>query len=154
MNPRMASVPRPALSIVSVPDQTRGTAPVLHIQRGGGNADPAFPRHDESINILIVDDEPRNLTVLETILGSSDYRLVRAHTADQALLALVVEEFALLILDIRMPGMSGIELAQMIKGRKKTSLIPIIFLTAYFITKTSTCLQATTLVRWTICTSR
>lgn len=132
MNPRMASVPNPALSIVSGPDQTRGTAPVPHIQRGGGDADPAFPRHDDPINILIVDDEPRNLTVLETILGNGDYRLVRAHTADQALLALVVEEFALLILDIRMPGMTGFELAQMIKGRKKTSQIPIIFLTAYY----------------------
>lgn len=84
------------------------------------------------INILIVDDEPKNLTVLETILGDPDYRLVRAETADQALLALVVEEFALLILDIRMPGMTGFELAQMIKERKKTARVPIIFLTAYY----------------------
>jgi signal transduction histidine kinase len=83
------------------------------------------------INILIVDDEAKNLTVLETILGGQDYRLIRAESADQALLALVVEEFALLILDIRMPGMSGIELARMIKERKKTARVPIIFLTAY-----------------------
>ena len=69
------------------------------------------------INILIVDDDPRNLTVLETVLDDPRYRMVRAESADQALLALVVEEFALLILDIRMPGMNGIELAQMIKGR-------------------------------------
>ncbi len=53
-------------------------------------------------------------------------------SADQALLALVVEEFALLILDIRMPGMTGFELAQMIKERKKTARVPIIFLTAYY----------------------
>jgi signal transduction histidine kinase len=78
-----------------------------------------------------VDDEAKNLTVLETILGGQGYRLVRAESADQALLALVVEEFALLILDIRMPGMTGIELAKMIKERKKTARVPIIFLTAY-----------------------
>jgi signal transduction histidine kinase len=84
------------------------------------------------INILIVDDEPKNLTVLETVLDDPSYRLVRAASADQALLALVVEEFALLILDVRMPGMTGFELAKMIKERKKTARVPIIFLTAYF----------------------
>jgi signal transduction histidine kinase len=84
------------------------------------------------INILIVDDEPKNLTVLETVLDSPGYRLVRAQSADEALLALVAEEFALLILDIRMPGMTGFELAQTIKSRRKTARIPIIFLTAYY----------------------
>ncbi|MEO7861952.1 MAG: response regulator [Nitrospirales bacterium] len=87
---------------------------------------------EEPINILIVDDESRNLTVLESILDDPGYRLVRAESADQALLALVVEEFALLMLDIRMPGMTGFELAKMIKERKKTALVPIIFLTAYY----------------------
>ncbi len=84
------------------------------------------------INILIVDDEPKNLTVLETVLNDPAYRLIRADSADQALLALVGEEFALLILDVRMPGMTGFELARMIKERKKTARVPIIFLTAYF----------------------
>ncbi len=84
------------------------------------------------INILIVDDEPKNLTVLETVLANPKYRLVRAGSADEALLALVSEDFALLILDIRMPGMTGLELAQMIKSRKRTARIPIIFLTAYY----------------------
>ena len=60
------------------------------------------------------------------------YRLVCAESAEQALLALVAEEFALLVLDIQMPGMSGFELAQMIKQRKKTAGVPIIFLTAYY----------------------
>ena len=93
---------------------------------------PASIFKPDPINILIVDDRPENLAVLETVLDDPGYRLVRAESADQALLALVVEEFALLILDIRMPGMSGIELAQMIKGRKKTSQVPIIFLTAHY----------------------
>lgn len=84
------------------------------------------------INILIVDDEPKNLTVLEAILDDPGYRLVRAQSAQEALLALVVDDFALLILDIRMPGMTGFELAGMIKERKKTAKVPIIFLTAFY----------------------
>src|SRR5271156_1192789 len=91
-----------------------------------------LPKMNIPINILIVDDEPKNLIVLETILDDPSYRLVRAESADQALLALVVEEFALLILDVRMPGMTGFELAKMIKDRKKTARLPIIFLTAYY----------------------
>ncbi len=90
------------------------------------------PPLDQPINILIVDDEPKNLTVLETVLDDTSYRLVRANSADQALLALVVDEFALIILDIRMPGMTGLELAQTIKERKKTAHVPILFLTAYY----------------------
>jgi PAS domain S-box-containing protein len=87
---------------------------------------------DQRVNILIVDDEPKNLTVLETVLNNPAYRLIKAESADQALLALLVDQFALLILDIRMPGVTGIELAHMIKKRKKTSQIPIIFLTAFY----------------------
>jgi PAS domain S-box-containing protein len=94
------------------------TSPVLH--------------SDPPINVLIVDDEPKNLTVLEAILDDPGYRLVRAETAEQALLALLADEFALLILDIRMPGVTGFELAQMIKARKKSANVPIIFLTAYY----------------------
>ena len=70
--------------------------------------------------------------MLETVLADPGYRLVCAESAEQALLALVAEEFALLVLDIQMPGMSGFELAQMIKQRKKTAGVPIIFLTAYY----------------------
>jgi PAS domain S-box-containing protein len=90
------------------------------------------PVSEELINILLVDDEPKNLTVLESVLNDPRYRLVRAESAEKALLALVVEEFALIVLDIQMPGMNGFELAQMIKQRKKTAGVPIIFLTAYY----------------------
>ena len=95
---------------------------------------PALPPEPEAgpINILIVDDEPGNLVVLETLLDDPGYRLVRAESAEQALLALLAEDFALLILDIGMPGMSGLELARLIKRRKKTAAVPIIFLTAYY----------------------
>src|SRR5215510_1700489 len=104
----------------------------LHSLRRSPAVARASAFHAGPINILIVDDEPKNLTVLETVLDAPDYRLVRAGSADQALHALVVEEFALLILDIRLPGMTGFELAQMIKQRKKTADVPIIFLTAYY----------------------
>lgn len=93
---------------------------------------PASDVHAGPINILVVDDEPKNLTVLETVLDNPNYRLVRAESADQALGALVAEEFALLILDIRMPDMTGFELAKIIKQRKKTAGVPIIFLTAFY----------------------
>ena len=106
-----------------------------HLNPGDGTkiarAATAMPPRQASVNILIVDDEPKNLTVLEAILGEPGYRLVRAASAEEALLALLADEFALLILDIRMPGVTGLELAQMIKARKKTANVPIIFLTAY-----------------------
>jgi signal transduction histidine kinase len=85
------------------------------------------------VNVLLVDDDPRNLNALETILASSELRLVRAGTPDAALLALVHEEFACIVLDIQMPGMSGLELAQVIKTRKRNEHIPIVFLTGYFL---------------------
>ncbi len=84
------------------------------------------------VDILLVDDKPENLSVLESILESPDYRLTKAQSAQEALLALINTDFALIVLDIRMPGTSGIELAQIIKGRKRTREIPIIFLTAHY----------------------
>jgi two-component sensor histidine kinase len=83
-------------------------------------------------NILLVDDDSRNLDVLDSILACPEYRLFRARTADEALLALIAEEFAVIVLDVRMPEVSGYELAQLIKQRKRTQHIPILFLTAYY----------------------
>ena len=84
------------------------------------------------INILLVDDEARNLDVLESILTSPEYGLVRVQTAQDALMTLLNGEFAAIVLDIQMPGTNGIELAHLIKQRKRTQHIPIIFLTAYY----------------------
>jgi signal transduction histidine kinase len=92
---------------------------------------PLVPSPD-MVNVLIVDDEPRNLTVLESVLDDPSYRLVRATSGQEALMALLTDEFAVLVLDVRMPTMTGFELAQTIKLRKKTAGVPIIFLTAYF----------------------
>lgn len=92
----------------------------------------AFAETLRTVNILVVDDDPRNLSVLESVLTSPDYRLVCARSADEALRALVDEDFALLVLDVRMPEMNGLELARIIKQRRKTQHLPIIFLTAYY----------------------
>jgi PAS domain S-box-containing protein len=87
---------------------------------------------EETVNILLVDDEPRNLDVLESILNLPVYRLVRAQTPEEALIALVHQDFACIVLDIRIPGMSGLELARLIKTRRRCQHVPIIFLTAFF----------------------
>ena len=83
------------------------------------------------VSILLVDDQPRNLDALEAILESPVYRLMRAESAEAALLLLLKEEFAAIVLDVKMPGMSGPELAQLIKQREKTRHVPILFLTAH-----------------------
>ena len=84
------------------------------------------------VNILLVDDEPRNLEVLEGVLQSPEYRLIRASKAEEALLALLHDEFAVIVMDVQMPGTGGIELAHLIKQRERTQHIPIIFLTAFY----------------------
>jgi PAS domain S-box-containing protein len=81
--------------------------------------------------VLIVDDQPRNLDALEVMLEPVDCALVRAHSADEALLQLLRRDFAAIVLDIKMPGMGGIELATLIKKRKRSQHVPILFLTAH-----------------------
>ena len=83
--------------------------------------------------VLIVDDQPRNLDVLEAMLQPLDCALVRAQSADEALLCLLRNDFAAIVLDIRMPGMGGIELATVIKQRKRSQHVPILFLTAHVV---------------------
>ncbi|HEX2750764.1 MAG TPA: response regulator [Verrucomicrobiales bacterium] len=81
--------------------------------------------------ILLVDDDAKNLLVLETILDAPDYQIIKASNADQTLMALMQQDCAAIVMDVRMPDMSGIELAQLIKKRRKTQHIPILFLTAH-----------------------
>ncbi len=92
---------------------------------------PALPA-DNAVNILLVDDEPRNLDVLESILQAPGRHLIRAESASDALLALIHHDFAAIILDVQLPGMTGFELAQLVKQRRRSRHIPIIFLTAYY----------------------
>lgn len=80
--------------------------------------------------ILLVDDHAENLVALEAILSSLNQQLVPVRSGEAALKALLSEEFAVILLDVLMPGMDGFETAAHIKGREKTHDIPIIFLTA------------------------
>jgi signal transduction histidine kinase len=87
----------------------------------------------ESIDILLVDDEPRNLDALEAILENDGYRLLRAEDADRALKILLEHQVAAIVLDIKMPRVNGIELARIIKGTKRFQQVPILFLTAHLV---------------------
>jgi PAS domain S-box-containing protein len=84
----------------------------------------------EQVDILIVDDRAENLLALEAILESLGQRIVRAQSGEAALRCLLEREFAVILLDVQMPGMNGFETAQMIKSRERTRFVPIIFLTA------------------------
>jgi CheY-like chemotaxis protein len=79
---------------------------------------------NERVYLLLVDDEARNLDALESILDDPSYLLLRAEDADQALKRLLDYDVAAIVLDINMPGMSGFELAQIIKGTKKFRQVP------------------------------
>ncbi len=86
--------------------------------------------------VLIVDDQPGNLDALEALLAPMNCTTVRAQTADEALLCLLRDDFAAIILDIKMPDISGIELAKLIKQRKRSEDVPILFLTAHMLDET------------------
>lgn len=80
-------------------------------------------------NVLVADDDPASLLAMETILSDLDQRLVLAHSGEEALRRMLHEDFAVVILDVRMPGLSGFDTARYIRERKRTQNTPIIFLT-------------------------
>jgi signal transduction histidine kinase/DNA-binding response OmpR family regulator len=84
----------------------------------------------EKINILMVDDNATNLLALETILEAPDRNLVKASSGDEALRYLLDTDVAVILLDVYMPGIDGLETAALIRGREKSRDIPIIFITA------------------------
>jgi PAS domain S-box-containing protein len=91
-------------------------------------AAPAVPA--ARARILMVDDRPENLMALEAILESLGHDLVRANSGEEALRQVLLHDFAVILLDVQMPGMNGFETAQLIKSRERSKLTPIIFLTA------------------------
>ena len=80
--------------------------------------------------VLLVDDNEANLLALEAVLAPLGQRLVKASSGEEALLRVLEADFAVILLDLRMPGMDGIECARAIKQRGKSRHTPIIFLTA------------------------
>jgi two-component system, sensor histidine kinase and response regulator len=88
------------------------------------------PTIEDRVNILLVDDQPANLVALEAMLQSLGQNLVRAESGREALKELLTQDFAVILLDVKMPDMDGFETATLIRQRDKSRHTPIIFLTA------------------------
>jgi PAS domain S-box-containing protein len=82
------------------------------------------------VNLLLVDDRPENLVALCAILDSPEYRLVTAASGREALEKVALTDFAIILLDVAMPEMTGFEVADRLKQDERTTHIPILFLTA------------------------
>ena len=82
-------------------------------------------------NVLVVDDRADKLLVLGTLLEPLGQNVVLAHSGEEALKAMLEQEFAVILMDVNMPTMDGLETAALIRDRKKTAHTPIIFITAY-----------------------
>jgi signal transduction histidine kinase len=87
--------------------------------------------HPEKINILIVDDLPDKLLALQTVLESLEENIVTARSGREALRRLLHQDFAVILLDVNMPDMDGLETAALIRGRKRSEHTPILFVTAF-----------------------
>ena len=85
---------------------------------------------DEKIKILVVDDRPENLLAIEGVLERPELSIITATSGNEALGLVLEHTFALILLDVQMPGMDGFEVAELMRGSEKTRHIPIIFLTA------------------------
>lgn len=87
-------------------------------------------RANDKMKILLVDDKAANLFALEKILDKLDVELFKAQSGNKALELTLEHDFALILLDVQMPGMNGYEVAQVLRSEERTSHIPIIFVTA------------------------
>src|SRR5471030_3149975 len=86
---------------------------------------------EQRMKILLVDDTPDNLVSLEAALYGLGEELVMAHSGKEALRHLLEQDFAAILLDVRMPDMDGFETAELIRSRPRSRETPIIFLTGY-----------------------
>ncbi|MGE5468806.1 MAG: diguanylate cyclase domain-containing protein, partial [Ignavibacteria bacterium] len=84
----------------------------------------------EKIALLLVDDRPENLVALEAVLGNTELELVKVMSGNDALRCTLKQDFALVLLDVQMPGMDGFETAELMRANPKTRHLPIIFITA------------------------
>ena len=91
---------------------------------------PAKEAIDDKVSILLVDDRADKLMALEAVLGDLGQKLVKATSGKEALKAVLKQDFAVILLDVNMPGMDGFETAALIRQRKKSEKTPIIFFTA------------------------
>src|SRR5215207_5578662 len=115
-------------------------APAQMVERGGAIAKDSAPLPDgpaapieenvDKVNILLVDDQPANLVALEAMLQGLGQNLIRAESGREALKWLLTHDFAVILLDVKMPDMDGFETATLIRQREKSRHTPILFLTA------------------------
>jgi PAS domain S-box-containing protein len=82
--------------------------------------------------ILVVDDRPANLLAMRKVLARVEAELIEAGNGNDALVLCLDHEFALILLDVDMPGMDGYELAELLRGEPKTAQVPLIFVTASY----------------------
>jgi hypothetical protein len=81
-------------------------------------------------SVLLIDDIEANLVALEALLDATNFDVVRAHNGNEALRQLLKRDFAVMLLDVQMPGMDGYEVAKYARANSRTKDVPIIFLTA------------------------
>src|SRR3954462_15654208 len=86
---------------------------------------------DSKVSILIVDDKPDKLLSIEAVLEDLHQNIVRAYSGREALRHVLAQEFAVILLDVNMPGMDGFETASLIRQRKNSEPVPIIFIPAF-----------------------
>ncbi|HBE33502.1 MAG TPA: hybrid sensor histidine kinase/response regulator, partial [Cyanobacteria bacterium UBA11368] len=86
--------------------------------------------YEKKVNILLVDDNSKNLLALEATLESLGQNVVKANSGEEALKRLLAQDFAAILLDVQMPGMDGFETAELIRMRENSRHTPIIFVTA------------------------
>ncbi len=84
----------------------------------------------EIVRVLVVDDRPENLFAMENLLEGPDLVIIRAESGAEALSTLLLQDIALVLLDVQMPDMDGFEVAELMRSNPKTQSIPIIFITA------------------------
>jgi len=99
------------------------------VAAAGNGAHKATPE-DVGANILLVDDRPDKLLALEAVLAGLGQKLVRANSGKEALRRLLEQDFAVILLDVSMPGMDGFETASLIRQRPRSEHTPIIFVTS------------------------
>jgi signal transduction histidine kinase len=126
----------PAVGRTEGQEAAASTLPVSPDGRLGDVGQPAagspdrLPDPDDRVKILLVDDQPANLVALEAMLQGLGQNLIKAESGREALKWLLTEDFAVILLDVKMPEMDGFETASLIRERDKSRDTPIIFLTA------------------------
>jgi PAS domain S-box-containing protein len=121
----MTTVVSARVTHVDTPVSPKDIAP-----RSAEDSRPPGAVDGDRASILLVDDSPANLLTFETILADLNEPIVTARSGEEALRKLLSDDFAVIVMDVNMPGMTGFEAASLIRQRKRTQHTPIIFVSA------------------------